>query len=224
MRRARAPRTASAGSVRPDLRPGSGTSHRRTARPRAGADRGTARRRHGPCRRTADPWRAFRHAGDGARSPNARQTRCTADCVSPTSTAIERSSSASRRWRGVQRVDDHLLDLRIVTVRGRPGRGSSLRPSRRSDANRLRHPAPSRRSPRGAARSRCSSGRQMPPARSASAAPAPARWGGRRDQPSHCSRSSRASSICAATGYGIPAPHHSHLQTHQGVRTLASSG
>jgi hypothetical protein len=73
-------------------------------------------------------------------SPNARQIRDTAVCVSPTSRAIDRVDQCVAS-RGV------LSSVLVITastcssviVRGRPGRGSSLSPSSRCSAKRLRH-------------------------------------------------------------------------------------
>jgi hypothetical protein len=73
-------------------------------------------------------------------SPNARQIRDTAVCVSPTSRAIDRVDQCVAS-RGVL---SNVLTITSSTwasviVLGRPGRGSSLSPSRRNSANRLRH-------------------------------------------------------------------------------------
>lgn len=72
--------------------------------------------------------------------PNARQIRETADCDIPVAAAIDRvdqcvsapglSSSVAVTTRST---------CSSVIVRGQPGRGSSLRPSSRSDRNRDRH-------------------------------------------------------------------------------------
>jgi hypothetical protein len=73
-------------------------------------------------------------------SPNARQILWTADCVSPTSAAIDRVDQCVAFFG----VDSNVRPItsstwRSLTVRGRPGRRSSSRPSSRSAANRLRH-------------------------------------------------------------------------------------
>ena len=70
-------------------------------------------------------------------SPNARQIRDTAVCVSPTSLAIDRVDQCVASF-GV------LSSVLVITastcssviVRGRPGRGSSVSPSSRCSANR----------------------------------------------------------------------------------------
>jgi hypothetical protein len=72
--------------------------------------------------------------------PNARQIRDTAVCVRPTSLAIERVDQCVASF-GV------LSSVLVITastcssviVRGRPGRGSSVNPSKRCSANRDRH-------------------------------------------------------------------------------------
>jgi hypothetical protein len=73
-------------------------------------------------------------------NPNARHTRETIDWLNP-------------RWVAIDRVDQCVASAGVVsnvavikslirsspTTRGRPGRGSSSRPSQRSTTNRLRH-------------------------------------------------------------------------------------
>ncbi len=73
-------------------------------------------------------------------SPNARQIRCTADCVRPTSAAIDRVDQCVASLG----ADSSVLvitssTIASVIVRGCPGRGSSTRPSSRSASNRRRH-------------------------------------------------------------------------------------
>ena len=73
-------------------------------------------------------------------NPNARQIRDTADCDNPSSAANDRVDQCVASLDVVSKV-------RVITastcssqtVRGRPGRGSSTRPSRRSTTNRDRH-------------------------------------------------------------------------------------
>jgi hypothetical protein len=73
-------------------------------------------------------------------NPNARQIRETAVCDSPTSAARERVDQCV----AVFGVDSNVRTITSstcasVTVRGRPGRGSSTSPSNRLIANRERH-------------------------------------------------------------------------------------
>ena len=73
-------------------------------------------------------------------NPNARQIRDTADCDIPSSAASDRVDQCVASFGVVSRV-------RVITAstwsstteRGRPGRGSSSNPSRRSTTNRERH-------------------------------------------------------------------------------------
>jgi hypothetical protein len=73
-------------------------------------------------------------------NPNARQIRETAVCDNPTSAASDRVDQCVASFGVVSRV---VVITRSTSasaiVRGRPGRGSSSRPSSRSTANRLRH-------------------------------------------------------------------------------------
>ena len=73
-------------------------------------------------------------------NPNARQIRATADCVNPSSAARERVDQCVASFG----VDSNVVVITAstrssLTVRGRPGRGSSSSPSRRSATNRFRH-------------------------------------------------------------------------------------
>jgi hypothetical protein len=73
-------------------------------------------------------------------SPNARQIRDTAVCERPTSAAIERVDQCVASLGVVSKVLTITSSTRAsVTVRGRPGRGSSTRPSSRCAAKRARH-------------------------------------------------------------------------------------
>ena len=73
-------------------------------------------------------------------SPNALQIRCTADCVRPTSAAIERVDQCVASLGVVSNVLVITSStIASVIVRGCPGRGSSTRPSSRSASNRRRH-------------------------------------------------------------------------------------
>jgi hypothetical protein len=73
-------------------------------------------------------------------SPNARQIRCTADCVSPTSAAIDRVDQCVASLGVLSNVLTITSStFSSLTVRGRPGRGSSNSPSSRSRLNRDRH-------------------------------------------------------------------------------------
>ena len=133
-------RAASARSARCGPAPGSGSSHPRTAPPPAPADSGTGRRHRGPSPRTAGPWRASRSPGGGvgARTPSRSD-------APPTASAPPRVAN--------DRVDQCVASLGVlsnvltitsstcasVILRGWPGRGSSIKPSRRCSANRLRH-------------------------------------------------------------------------------------
>jgi len=73
-------------------------------------------------------------------SPNARQIRDTAVCVSPTSVAIDRVDQCVASFGVVSSVLVITASTwSSVIVRGRPGRGSSVSPSSRCSANRLRH-------------------------------------------------------------------------------------
>ena len=105
---------ASAGSARCDPAPGSGTSHRRTARRRARAGPDTGRRRRGPSRRTAGPWTASSVSWRCGCSPNARQIRDDRGLVQP-DLGGHRARRPVRRVarRALQRLGDHLLDLRV---------------------------------------------------------------------------------------------------------------
>ena len=139
-------------------------------------------------------------------SPNAFQIRCTADWVRPTSAAIERVDQCVASLGVVSSVLTITSStLASVIVRGCPGRGSSVSPSKRCSANRLRHLRHRvALRPRVARRSRCCS---SPSAasntireRSASACALVRR----RDHDSNCSRSSSVNSIGTANGEGIP--------------------
>jgi hypothetical protein len=134
--------------------------------------------------------------------------RCTADCVSPTSRAIDRVDQCVASLG----VDSSVLVITSstcasVTVRGLPGRGSSTSPSKRSTANRLRHlvtiarTTPTRSaisvffSPSAAnstIRERCANACALIR---------------RRAHASNCSRSSSLNSIATATGLGIQVPY-----------------
>jgi hypothetical protein len=93
-----------------------------------------------------------------------------------------------------------------VIVRGCPGRGSSVKPSRRASANRVRHfAAVARLIPRRAATSvlvRPSAAVNTIRDRNANACA----LDGRRDHDSNCSRSPTVSSIGTANGDGITPP------------------
>ncbi len=74
-------------------------------------------------------------------SPNARHIRDTVDCDNPLALAIDRLDQWMSPFGG---VSSNVLVMTSwtwasVTVRGRPGRGSSTSPSNRSAANRFRH-------------------------------------------------------------------------------------
>jgi hypothetical protein len=73
-------------------------------------------------------------------SPNARQIRETADCDIPVAAAIDRVDHCVSRPGVSSSVLVITCSIRAsVTVRGRPGRGSSDNPSNRSAKNRERH-------------------------------------------------------------------------------------
>jgi hypothetical protein len=75
-------------------------------------------------------------------SPNALQIRSTADCVSPTSLAIERVDQCVASLGVVSSVRTITSStFSSVIVRGRPGRGSSSNPSSRCSPKRARHVA-----------------------------------------------------------------------------------
>ena len=145
-------------------------------------------------------------------SPNARQIRCTADCVSPTSAAIERVDQCVASLGALSRVLVITSSTcASVTVRGRPGRGSSTRPSSRSASNRRRHFATVLRcTPRRSATS---------PVRSPSATSntildrcaSACAVVNRRDHDSNCSRSASLSSI--DTQKTMACHHHPHSHT-----------
>ena len=121
---------ASAGSAPCGRAPGSETSRQRTERPPARADRGTAQPRRGPCPRTGGQRESFHVSWRWGCSPNARQIRDTALCESPTSAAIDLVDQCVASGG----VDSSVLTITSstrasLTVRGRPGRGSSRSPS-----------------------------------------------------------------------------------------------
>ena len=73
-------------------------------------------------------------------SPKACQIRSTADCVRPTSRAIERVDQCVASLGVASKVLTITSSTcSSVMVRGRPGRGSSVNPSRRCSTNRERH-------------------------------------------------------------------------------------
>ncbi len=73
-------------------------------------------------------------------NPNARHTRETIDWLKPRCSAIDRVDHCVASRGTVSSVAVINSSIRASsTMRGRPGRGSSRRPSRRSTANRLRH-------------------------------------------------------------------------------------
>ena len=73
-------------------------------------------------------------------NPNARQIRDTADCDIPSSEANDRVDQCVASFGIVSNVREITASTRSSsTVRGRPGRGSSNRPSSRSATNRARH-------------------------------------------------------------------------------------
>jgi hypothetical protein len=73
-------------------------------------------------------------------NPNARQIRDTAVWVRPTSRAIERVDHCVASVGVVSSVRTITSStLASLIVRGRPGRGSSVKPSSRSSPKRLRH-------------------------------------------------------------------------------------
>jgi hypothetical protein len=143
-------------------------------------------------------------------SPNARQIRDTAVCVSPTSPAIDRVDQCVASFGAVSSV----LTITSSTcasliVRGRPGRGSSVRPSRRSSPKRLRHfRAVAWSMSRRSAISvffRPSAASNTIRERNASACALDRR----RAQRSNCSRSPSSSTTATATGFGITEPYRS---------------
>jgi hypothetical protein len=71
--------------------------------------------------------------------PNLRQILDTAVCESPTSAASSASTSASHPRMWTRAYARSPLDVSIVTVRSRLGRGSSTSASRRCSAKRERH-------------------------------------------------------------------------------------
>ena len=86
--------------------------------------------------------------------PKARQMRETADCDMPADLAIDRVDQCVSPFGGScsRVVAMTFSTCSSVTVRGRPGRGSSLRPSSRDSRNRDRHlPAVALDIPRSAA-------------------------------------------------------------------------
>ena len=137
-------------------------------------------------------------------SPNAFQIRSTADCVRPTSRAIERVDQCVASFGVVSSVRTITSSTcSSVIVRGRPGRGSSGSPSRRCSAKRARHVAAipremPRRSPisvffrpsaaNNTIRDRCASACALVR---------------RRAHASNCARSSSLNSIATATGFGM---------------------
>ena len=73
-------------------------------------------------------------------SPNACQIRSTADCVNPTSRAIDRVDQCVASFGVVSSVRTITSSTcSSLIVRGRPGRGSSSTPSSRRAAKRERH-------------------------------------------------------------------------------------
>src|SRR5215216_3752465 len=159
-------------------------------------------------------------------SPNACQIRSTAFWVRPTSRAIERVDQCVASLGVVSSVRTTTSSTcSSVIVRGRPGRGSSVSPSSRRSAKRLRHlvtigrVTPSRwaisvfLSPSAAAstiRDRCAN---------------PWALVRRRAHASNRARSSSVSAIAAATGTGIvpPFPTANELN-HQDTRTGLTAG
>ena len=144
-------------------------------------------------------------------SPNARQIRDTADCVSPTSAGHR----ARRPVRGVlgralQGLDDHLLDLG-VGHRPRPPRtrlvGQAVKPISGKPIPPLAHRGVTDLQP--LRRSRCSSDPRPPAARSAARNASAWALDGRRVQRSNSARSTSSSSITTATGSGITEPYNS---------------
>ena len=142
-----------------------------------------------------------------ARTPS--RSACTADCVSPTSRAIERVDQCVASLGVVSSVLTITSSTwSSVIVRGCPGRGSSSQPV---EAVLGKAVAPLARpsvamSPRAARRSRCCSAPRPQPARSASAAPAPARSTAAAPTPPTARARRRVNSIATATRIGITPP------------------
>ena len=120
--------------------PGSGSSRRRRAPPPARAGPGRARRRRGPCRRTAGPSTASRSLPVRLQPERPPDPRAPSTATSPSCAAIDRVDQCVASFGVVSSVATITASTcSSVTVRGRPGRGSSSSPSSRSSTNRLRH-------------------------------------------------------------------------------------
>src|SRR3954469_8779691 len=157
-------------------------------------------------------------------SPNAFQIRCTADCVSPTSRAIDRVDQCVASLGVVSSV----LTITCSTcssliVRGPPGRGSSVSPSSRCARNRARHlPATLRWIPSRSAISvflSASAASNTIRDRSANACA----FVRRRVQDSNCARSSTDSATAATKEEGItPSSPQAHELMHHDTRLEGS--
>ena len=145
-------------------------------------------------------------------SPNARQIRETVDCDSPVRLAICRVDQCVPPSGGADSSARTTTSSTwsSLTVRGRPGRGSSTNPSNRSAANRARHfVTVGRLTP-----NRCAISTLLSPRAQANTIRArcanPAAVCRRRAQRSSCSRSLSLSSISTAFGPRLAMPEDYH--------------